>query len=271
MEYHTAEPTPRRVDEADVEKVGAGYRLRSDPAVKVTAESFKMSKSRGNVVNPDAIVRDYGADAFRLYEMYMGPLEAQKPWSTRDIVGMSRFLAGVYRNLVGDDETGKTVTITSEPVPEALDRQLHRTIKKVGDDIAALRFNTAIAELIKLNNAITGAASVPRELAETFTLLLAPLAPHLAEELWLRLGHHKSLSRRPWPTYDPAKLVESTVELAVQVNGKVRDKVTVAADAAEADVLAAAAAAEKVVPYLAGKDVTKRLYVKGKLVNFVVA
>ena len=148
---------------------------------------------------------------------------------------------------------------------------MHRTIKKVGDDIAALRFNTAIAELIKLNNELTGAATVPRELAETFALLLAPFAPHLAEELWLRLGHHRSLARRPWPTFDPAKLVESTLEIPVQVNGKLRDKITVPADADEATVLAAAAAAERVAPYLAGKDVKKRLYVPKKLVNFVVA
>jgi leucyl-tRNA synthetase len=260
----------RRVGDEMIEKAGDGYVLKSDRSIRVDARSFKMSKSRGNVVNPDAIVKDYGADAFRLYEMYMGPLEAQKPWSTRDIVGMSRFLSSVYRNFIGDDEAGKTVAITADPLPEPLDRQLHRTIKKVGDDIAALRFNTAIAELIKLNNAVTGMPSVPRDLAETFALLLAPFAPHLAEELWSRLGHHKSLARRPWPTYDAAKLVESTLEIPVQVNGKLRDKITVPADAAEADVLSAAAAAERVVPYLAGKDVKKRLYVKGKLVNFVV-
>ena len=270
----------RRVGDEQIEKRGDGYVLRSDPAIRVDARSFKMSKSRGNVVNPDAIVRDYGADAFRLYEMYMGPLEAQKPWSTRDIVGMSRFLSSVYRNLIGDDQTVPTedpptparrATIVDGPVPEALDRQMHRTIKKVGEDVAGLRFNTAIAELIKLNNAVTGMPTVPRELAETFTLLLAPFAPHLAEELWQRLGHHKSLARRPWPGYDRAKLVESTLEIPVQVNGKLRDKVTVAADATEADVLTAAAAAAKVVPYLAGKDVTKRLYVPKKLVNFVVS
>ncbi len=272
--------TGRRVGEDQIEKQGDGYVLRSDPSIRVDARSFKMSKSRGNVVNPDAIVADYGADAFRLYEMYMGPLEAQKPWSTRDIVGMSRFLSGVYRNLVGDDQTlavepgdaapSRQARITADPVPEALDRQMHRTIKKVGEDIAGLRFNTAIAELIKLNNELTGSPSVPRELAENFTIMLAPFAPHLAEELWLKLGHHKSLARRPWPTYDPAKLVETTLEIPVQVNGKLRDKITVPADATEAAVLAQAAAADKVVPYLSGKDVKKRLYVPKKLVNFVV-
>ena len=260
----------RRVSEEEVEKRGDGYVLRSDPSIRADVRSYKMSKSRGNVVNPDAIVADYGADALRLYEMYLGPLEAQKPWGTRDIVGMSRFLSSVYRTFVGDDESGKMVAFTTDAIPADLDRQMHRTIKKVGEDIAALRFNTAIAELIKLNNATRPADQLPRELAETFALLLGPFAPHLAEEMWAHLGHHKSLARRPWPGYDEAKLVETTVELPVQVNGKVRDKIVVPADAAEADVLAAAERAEKVAPYLDGKAVRKRLYVKGRLVNFVV-
>ncbi len=130
----------KRLEEADVEKSGEGYRLKSDPNIRVDGRSFKMSKSRGNVVNPDAIVKDYGADTFRLYEMYLGPLEAQKPWNTRDIVGMSRFLSGVHRNLIGDDESGKKALITNDRIPDALDRQMHRTIKKVGEDIEGLRF-----------------------------------------------------------------------------------------------------------------------------------
>src|SRR5436305_8231018 len=144
-----------------------------------------MSKSRGDVVNPDSVVVDYGADAFRLYEMYMGPLEAQKPWNTRDIVGMSRFLSGVHRNLMGDEEdTKRTITIEPIAIPEDLDRQMHRAIKKVAEDIEALRFNTAIAELIKLNNSITGMNVVPRELAENLVLMLGSFAPHLGVELW---------------------------------------------------------------------------------------
>ena len=261
----------RRVNDDQIERAGDGWVLKSDRSIRVDARSFKMSKSRGNVVNPDQIVADYGADTLRLYEMYLGPLEQQKPWNTRDIVGMSRFLSGVHRNLIGDDESGKRPAIVITPIPEPLDRQMHRAIKKVGEDIEAMRFNTAIAELIKLNNAVTGMATVPRELAENFALLLAPFAPHLAEELWLHLGHHKSLARRPWPTYDPAKLVELSIELPVQVNGKVRDKIVVPVDADEAAVLTQAAAAERVRPYLDGKDVKKRLYVTGKLVNFVVA
>ncbi len=147
---------------------------------------------------------------------------------------------------------------------------MHRTIKKVGEDIELLRFNTAIAELIKLNNEMTGMQAIPRELAENFVLMLAPFAPHLAEELWERLGHHKSLTRRPWPTFDPAKLVESTMELPVQVNGKVRDKIEVASDASEEQILATALKAEKVQPWITGKEVRKKLYVPQRLVNLVV-
>jgi leucyl-tRNA synthetase len=261
----------KRLTEEQVEKTANGFRLRANENVRVDARSFKMSKSRGNVVNPDHIVADYGADTFRLYEMYMGPLEAQKPWNTRDIVGMSRFLNGVWRNLVGDEESGKTVTITDNgPIPEAVDRQMHRAIKKVAEDIQGLRFNTGIAELIKLNNEITGMPSVPRELAENLTLMLAPFAPHIAEELWERLGHTKSLARRPWPTFDEAKLVESEMELPVQVNGKVRDKIKVPADADESTILQAAEASEKVKPWIDGKTIKMRKYVPKKLVNLVV-
>jgi leucyl-tRNA synthetase len=202
--------------------------------------------------------------------MYMGPLEAAKPWNTRDIIGMVRFLNAVWRNLVGDEESKKVAQVVDGPVPDALDRQMHRTIKKVGEDIAALRFNTAIAELIKLNNEITGLPTVPRTLAETLTLLLAPFAPHLAEELWHQLGHGGGLARRPWPQYDESKLTESTLELPVQVNGKVRDKITVPADAAEADILRAAEAAAGVRPWVESKTIKKRIYVTKKLVNLVV-
>jgi len=288
-----------RVVEPLVEKKGDGYILRANPAIKVDARSFKMSKSRGNVVNPDKIVEDYGADTFRLYEMYMGPLEAPKPWNTRDIVGMSRFLNSVWRNLIGETEQetvgggqwaenadtqalpsdssalptvhGMTPTRVGDAlIPEALDRQMHRTIKKVPEDIVGLRFNVAIAELIKLNNEITGMPVVPRELAENFVLMLAPFAPHVAEEMWLRLGHHKSLARRPWPSYDESKLVDLVMEIPVQVNGKLRDKIVVPTNADEAMVLSAALLSDKVKPWVEGKIMKKKLYVPKKLVNFVV-
>ncbi|MDP9173748.1 MAG: leucine--tRNA ligase [Planctomycetota bacterium] len=262
--------TATRIEAELLEKQGDRYVLKSDPKIAVEARSFKMSKSRGNVVNPDQIVADFGADTFRLYEMYMGPLEAQKPWNTRDIVGMSRFLNSVHRNFIGDEEAGKSAVIVPDPIPDPLDRQLHRTIKKIGEDIDQLRFNTAIAELIKLNNEVTGLPSVSRALAETFTLLLAPFAPHLAEELWNRLGHPVSLSRHPWPKYDASKLIDSTLELPVQVNGKLRGTVNVPADADQVSILNAARAVPSVQPWLEGKTVAKELYIAKKMVTFVV-
>ncbi len=262
--------TGKRVSEDEVEKSTDGYRLKSNPNIRVDARSFKMSKSRGNVANPDDLVRDYGADALRLYVMYMGPLEMQKPWNTRDIIGMVRFLNAVWRNVVGDEENNRVVKIVDAPIPEALDRMMHRAIKKAAEDINAMRFNVAIAELIKLNNEITGMSEVPRELAENLTLMLSPFAPHVAEELWAHLGHTKTLTHRPWPTYDSAKLTESTMELPVQVNGKLRDKITVAADADEPSILSTAEKSEKVQPWIAGKSIKKKLYVPKKLVNFVV-
>jgi leucyl-tRNA synthetase len=208
--------------------------------------------------------------------MYMGPLEAQKPWNTRDIVGMTRFLNAVWRNVIGDTPEGMPedphkTRVADEPIPDALDRMMHRAIKKVGEDIAGLRFNTGIAELIKLNNEMNRLERIPLELAENLTLMLAPFAPHVAEEIWSRLGHTKSLARRPWPQYDEAKLAESTMELPVQVNGKLRDKISVPADADETTILTTAQQAPGAQQWLAGKEIRKKLYVPKKLVNFVVA
>ncbi len=263
--------TGRRIDEEMVQRSGDGFVLKADPSIRVDARSFKMSKSRGNVVNPDAILRDYGADAFRLYEMYMGPLEASKPWNTRDIVGMARFLNSIWRNLVGDEEKGTVgQRIGDEPPSEALDRMTHRVIKKVAEDIEALRFNVAIAELIKLNNELTGLARTPRTVAIALTLMLAPFAPHIAEEIWQRLGNADSLARHAWPAFDPAKLVEATIELPVQVNGKVRDKIVVPADADEKLVLDLAMKCEKVKPWIEGKTIKTAKYVTKKLITIAV-
>ncbi len=258
-----------RVIEQLVEKKGDRYVLKANAEIAVDARSFKMSKSRGNVVNPDDIVKDYGADCFRLYEMYMGPLEAQKPWNTRDIVGMWRFLNGVWRNIVGDED--KTVTLSDDPIPEAIDRQLHRTIKKVGEDIESLRFNTAIAELIKLNNELGKLTTIPRYLAETFVILLSPLAPHMAEELWAHLGKPPSIQHVAWPKYDASKLVDAQIELPVQINGKLRDKLIIDADADEATIFQQVESAEKIKPWIEGKTIRKRVYVSKKMVNYVVS
>jgi leucyl-tRNA synthetase len=276
--YHKqsgAKVSGKRVIEQLVEKRPEGFVLKANPAIRVDARSYKMSKARGNVVNPDEIVRDYGADSFRLYEMYLGPLEAQKPWNTRDIVGMSRFLDSVWRNLIGEDregvspETGST-RIADVEISDVLERQLHRAIKKVAEDIEVLRFNTAIAELIKLNNELKGLDKVPQWFAERFVLLLAPFAPHQAEEIWQRLGHDQSLARHAWPDYDAAKLIETNMELPVQVNGKLRGKINVPTDADRESILTAAKADAGVQHWINGKTIVKELYVPMKMVTFVI-
>jgi leucyl-tRNA synthetase len=258
------------VEEMLVDKKGSQYVLRANPEIVVDGRAFKMSKSRGNVVNPDTILEEYGADVFRLYEMYMGPLEAQKPWNTRDMIGMTRFLNSVWRNLMGDEEINRVVKLVDAPVTGELEQQMHRTIKKVGEDISGLRFNTAIAELIKLNNELNNASEVPKQLAEVMVKLLAPFAPHIAEELWAKLGHAPSVHHATWPSYDDSKLEGSTMEIPVQVNGKLRDKLVVAKTADGPSILALARAAEKVKPWIEGKTVKKELYVPNKMVNFVV-
>jgi leucyl-tRNA synthetase len=250
-------------DEEQVEKRGDRFVLREAPDVALEARAFKMSKSRGNVVNPDEIVTRYGADAFRLYEMFMGPLEQVKPWNTRGVEGTFRFLDRAWR-LVGEGQIAAV-----EPTDEQL-RALHQTIAKVTDDIEALRFNTAISALMELVNAAYKWPSVPRAIAEPFVLLLSPLAPHLAEELWQRLGHNESLAYRAWPVADPAYLRADVIEIPVQVNGKVRGKIQVPAEAGESEVIDIARADQNVGRHLAGQTVQRAIYVRGRIVNFVV-
>ncbi len=230
-------------------------------------DSQKMSKSRGNVINPDDVIANYGADALRMFEMFMGPLEQVKPWSTAGVEGVYRFLQRVWRNLFDENDAPKVV----ETGDEALHKPLHRLIKKVGDDIERLSFNTAIAEMMKFNNAVGEAGKIARQTAITFLRLVEPFAPHFAEEVYERLGGGgESVSRLPWPKFDPDMLVDATVEVPVQVNGKLRGKVVVATDADEATVIAAAMANEEVQKFLGGKEPKKKIYVKGRMVNLVV-
>jgi leucyl-tRNA synthetase len=227
-------------------------------------DSRKMSKSWGNVINPDDVVREFGADAFRMYEMFMGPLEATKPWNTQGLEGLYRFLGRVWRLYCNED--GKL--LVDDATPDAkLTKALHQTIKKVTDDTDALAFNTAIAQMMIFVNDVTAQESRPRALLEPFVLLLAPYAPHLAEELWEKLGHRQSLAYESWPAYDPALLVESTVQVVVQVNGKVRDKLDVPVDMANAELEKLALACAKVKEFTAGKQIKKVVVVPGKLVN----
>jgi leucyl-tRNA synthetase len=261
-----------RVAEDQVEKQGDRFVLRSDPTVTVEARAYKMSKSRGNVVNPDEIVARYGADAFRLYEMFMGPLEQVKPWNTRGVEGTHRFLNRVWRLVAGTDlEDGGNAPALDNAVPtrEQL-RLVHQTIAKVTEDIEAMRFNTAISALMELTNAAYKWPSMPRAAAESLVLLLSPLAPHLAEELWQRLGHGESLAYHAWPVADPALLKADVLEIPVQVNGKVRGKISVPAEAEEAEVIEIAKRDQNVGKHLAGQKVKRAIYVRGRIVNFVV-
>jgi leucyl-tRNA synthetase len=288
----------QRIGAEAVEVKPQGIVLRTDAQIVVDGRCSKMSKSRGNVVNPDAILEEYGADAFRLYEMFMGPLQDSKPWSTNNVEGVYRFLGRVWRLFV--DEKSATAFEQAETTaadahnPELLDvilldgaitdvnptseqlKALHLCIRKVTEHLDGMRFNTAIsAMMVFVNEAMTWQAK-PLPVMKTFLQLLAPFAPHLAEELWARLHSTfgqipPSLTYAPWPKFEAALLVENELEMPVQVNGKFRDVIKVAADADHATLEAAARAAEKVQPFLAGKLVKKVIIVPKKMVNLIVA
>ncbi|MBO7746511.1 leucine--tRNA ligase [Paenibacillus sp. MWE-103] len=228
----------------------------------------KMSKSRGNVINPDDIVNVYGADTLRMYEMFMGPLEATKPWNTNGVEGMYRFLGRVWRLFVG--ENGELSEKIGEGSSDAFKRTWHRTVKKVTDDYENLRFNTAISQLMIFVNDAYKAESLPREAMANFAQMLSPLAPHIAEELWAKLGREDALTYAAWPSYEEAWTVDQEIEIVVQVNGKIVERLSIAADTDEAEMERIAKASDKVAEAIAGKTVRKLIVVKGKLVNIVV-
>ncbi|MEZ5245376.1 MAG: leucine--tRNA ligase [Acidimicrobiales bacterium] len=235
----------------------------------VTRNFGKMGKSLKNSVTPDDMYAAYGADTLRLYEMSMGPIDQDRPWETRSVVGSHRLLQRVWRNLV-DEDTGE-LTIGDEAADDELRKMLHRTIDGVRADMDNLRFNTAIAKITELNNELTKRdTATPREVADAIVRMLSPLVPHVAEELWNRMGGQGSVTRAPFPEADPALLVDDTVELPVQVNGKVRGKVVLAVDADEATAIAAALADDNVATHVGGKDLRKAIYVPGRMVNLVV-
>jgi leucyl-tRNA synthetase len=232
----------------------------------------KMSKSRGNVINPDDIVRDYGADSLRLYEMFMGPLEATKPWSMNGVSGVRNFLDRVWRLIVADgDEDGLSPAITDGQPDEEQNRMLHQTIRSVTQSTEAMSFNTAIARMMEFTNLFTRSTQRPRSTLLTFLRLLSPYAPHIADELASRLGHPGTLATETWPTWDESALVESTIELAVQINGKVKSKIMVPAEANQDEVLEIALADEKVKSQVDGKTILKKIVVPGRMVNLVVS
>ena len=233
----------------------------------------KMSKSRGNVVNPDDVIVEYGADALRCYEMFMGPLEATKPWSMNGVEGVARFLARVWRLVMEENQAGEWVVsaaVQDIECPRDIAKVMHATIKKVGEDIEELGFNTAIAQMMVMTNALTGASPRPLSAVRALLVVLNPFAPHLTEELWQRLGGEGLIALESWPAYDPAALIEDEWELPVQVNGKLREKIIVKKDAPTAEIEALALSLPKVIEHLAGKAVKKIVVVPGRLVNIVV-
>ncbi|MGA2093515.1 MAG: leucine--tRNA ligase [Sedimentisphaerales bacterium] len=265
-----------------------GYVSTKEPFKKLINQGMilgedgqKMSKSRGNVVNPDKVVAEYGADSMRLYEMFMGPLEAVKPWSMQGLEGVHRFLQRVWR-LVIDEETGNLNAnlkdVAADPAStrryaeasEATTRLLHQTIKKVGGDIDTFNFNTAISAMMILTNHLAKQPAIPKTVIEPFILILSPFSPHIAEELWEKLGHKETLAYEPWPKFDEELVKEAEIELAIQVNGKIKDKIVVSAQLDDEQIKQKALASEKVIVALAGKQPKKVIVIKSRLVNIVV-
>jgi leucyl-tRNA synthetase len=221
------------------------------------------------VVNPDDVVDQYGADAVRLYEMFMGPLEASKPWNTKSVEGITRFLDRVWRLYVEEDGAPSRA-ISGDEAPIAARRVVHQTIRKVTDDLEALKFNTAIAQLMVCVNELTRLERRPRALLEPLVQLVNPFAPHLAEELWQRLGHRDSITYEPWPAWDPELVEEEVVTVAVQVNGKLRATLELPRGADQGAAQAAALDDPRVRRYIDGAQVRKVIYVPDKLLNLVV-
>jgi leucyl-tRNA synthetase len=228
----------------------------------IIKDGAKMSKSRGNVVNPDQYLDQHGADVFRMYMMFLGPYEEGGDFRDEGISGIRRFLDAVWRLVRELDPAAQA--------PEALRRATHRAIRKVGEDFEHLRYNTAIAALMTLLNDIRRLGPPDRWVIETLLVLLTPLAPHICEELWETLGHSTTICAARWPSFDPALLVEDTVVMAVQVNGKVRGRIEVARDTREADVIAAALADEAVKTFIDGKPIRRQVVVPGRLVSLVI-
>lgn len=265
--------TPVTLDAEQVEKKGDAFVLKDQPTIIVDSRAHKMSKSRGNVINPDVVVDEFGADSLRLYEMFMGPLEAVKPWSMKGVEGVSRFLGRVWRMIVDEQPSGEnrlSPAVQDVAATAAQLRVLHRTIKFVTRDVESLGFNTAISRMMEFVNEFLSQDVRPKSVLEPFVLLLSPFAPHIAEELWELLGHSSSLAHESWPVHDEKYLVETEVEIPVQLNGKLRGKITVPAGSDQATIEAAAKADATIAAQLAGKTIVKSVVIPGKMVNFVV-
>ncbi|MBN1590982.1 MAG: leucine--tRNA ligase [Pirellulales bacterium] len=263
---------PVRVEPEAVEKQGESFVLVADPSIKIDSRAYKMSKSRGNVVNPDEVVSGFGADSLRLYEMFMGPLEAVKPWSMDGVSGVHGFLNRVWRMIVDERADELQLNEAIEDVEPDVDqnRMLHKTIHAVTQDLDQMAFNTAIARMMEFTNFFLKQDARPKSAMEKLVLMLSPFAPHMAEELWQLLGHDKTLAFEPWPAHDEAALREDAIEVPVQINGRLRAKIQVATDADAKTLLAAAKANERIAELLEGKTMVKEIVVPGRMVNFVV-
>ncbi len=259
----------QKLEESDVEKRGDHFVWLKDPNIRVDAKAYKMSKSRGNVINPDQIVERYGADSLRLYEMFMGPLEQMKPWSMKGVEGVYRFLKRTWRLFLEDDDQLSARIVEMEPGKEQL-FHLHATIKKVTEDIENLRFNTAIAQMMTFVNEANKWRKRPRSVMTEFVKLLGPFAPHIAEEIWQKLGQSNSLAYEAWPQHDEKYLKQDTTQLVVQINGKLRYKLEMEMGLSREATEEIAMKTERIQQLIDGKQVIKVIVVPNKLVNIVV-
>lgn len=268
----TGEPVKGvRIMPHNAQKHGEAFVLAANPGIRLESRAYKMSKSRGNVITPDSVVRDFGADALRLFEMFMGPLEATKPWITEGAGGVRGFLDRVWRMIVNErSEQAELNAAVQDVEPTAeQNRVLHKTIRGVTQDLDRMSFNTAIAKMMEFTNYFLKCDVRPKSAIEAFVLLLSPMAPHICEELWQLLGHAETLAYEPWPTFDPDAVREEKVEIPVQIKGKLRSRVTVPVDASQADIEAAARREPRIAELLANQTIVKVIVVPGRLVNFV--
>jgi leucyl-tRNA synthetase len=257
-----------------------GYVSKPEPFQRLVNQGIilgednqKMSKSRGNIVNPDDVIEQYGADAFRCYEMFMGPLEQMKPWSMRGVEGIARFLARVWRLIMAENQAGQwelSPAVQDVDLTKPQRKTLHATTKKVTDDIESLSFNTAISQMMIFVNAFTTAQTIPISAMQPFLVLLNPFAPHLSSELWEKLKLPGQITEQPWPGFDERFLVEDEVEIVIQMNGKVRDRMKMSIQASEEEIKNAALALPKIQELTAGKQIRKVVVIPKKLVNIVL-
>ncbi len=247
-----------------------GKFFNKETGEELTSLPAKMSKSLKNVVNPDDIIRQYGADAFRLYEMFMGPLREVKPWSTQGVEGVYRFLHRFWRMCIETENGGVAPQVDDTPLTRDQERLLHQTIKKVSEDIESLSYNTAISQLMVFQNEFSKLQHRNRQAIETAILLLSPMAPHICEELWSRFGHTDTLAYHPWPKYDEDKLKVDEVEILIQLNGKPKVRMMIPADADKEQMIALAHANPEVQALVEGRTIVKEIAVPGRLIGIVV-